>query len=148
MPADWLERYGHRVADLLAARDASTGRLPNCLLPDLARLCEDLEQPPPPGFETLRELIGDFDRPNLTYRVRARRSLADQVHGVIREHPGEGGIVYCLSRKGVEQTSDFLRANGVNARPYHAGLDGEERARRSEERRVGKECRSRWSPYH
>ncbi|MCP3979660.1 MAG: DEAD/DEAH box helicase [bacterium] len=61
LPADWLERYGHRVADLLAARDEATGQLPGCALPDLARLCEELEQPPPPEFEQLRELVGDFE---------------------------------------------------------------------------------------
>ncbi len=58
LPEDWLSRFGDRVADLLAARDAA-GELPRCALPDLARLCEDLEVPPPPAFEALRRLI-DF----------------------------------------------------------------------------------------
>jgi superfamily II DNA or RNA helicase len=59
VPADWLERFGQRVADLLAARSA-TGELPTCALPDLARLCADLEQPPPPGFTGLQALLQDF----------------------------------------------------------------------------------------
>ena len=60
LPREWLEQYGHRVADLLAARDAS-GALPPFALPDLARLCESLEQPQPPEFDALRTLVDDFD---------------------------------------------------------------------------------------
>jgi superfamily II DNA or RNA helicase len=62
LPADWLARYGAQIADLLAAREASqTGALPACVLPDLARLCESLEQPPPAGFERLRALVEGFE---------------------------------------------------------------------------------------
>jgi SNF2 family DNA or RNA helicase len=60
LPADWLERYGHRIADLLAARDAS-GKVPTHSLPDLARLCEDLDYPTPPSLERLIPLLDDFD---------------------------------------------------------------------------------------
>ena len=59
LPREWLDLYGHRVADLLAAR-ASNGTLPQFALPDLARLCESLEQPPPPEFDGLRTLMEDF----------------------------------------------------------------------------------------
>ena len=59
LPVDWLERFGDRVADLLAARNA-TGTLPTSALPDLARLCADLEQPPPPGCAALQALLADF----------------------------------------------------------------------------------------
>ncbi len=59
IPAEWLDRHGHRVADLLAARDEA-GRLPGCALPDLAALCEELGDPPPPGFDRLRALATDF----------------------------------------------------------------------------------------
>ncbi len=59
LPREWLEQFGHRVADLLAARNAS-GVLPQFALPDLARLCESLEQPPPPEFDALRTLVDDF----------------------------------------------------------------------------------------
>ena len=74
-------------------------------------------------------LVGDFDRPNLTYRVRPRRSIADQVLRVIRAHDGEGGIVYCLSRKDVESLSARLLAAGVRCAAYHAGLPAAERTR-------------------
>ena len=59
LPVDWLEKHGRRVADLLAAR-ASDGRLPACALPDLARLCDELGEPAPPGFDRLRALVEDF----------------------------------------------------------------------------------------
>jgi hypothetical protein len=59
LPADWLARYGDRLADLLAARSAA-GALPTSALPDLARLCADLEQPLPPDFAALQALLADF----------------------------------------------------------------------------------------
>ena len=60
LPADWLERHGHRVADLLAARDVA-GKLPPSALPDLAHLCEALDQPPPPAFDALRGVVEGFE---------------------------------------------------------------------------------------
>jgi SNF2-related domain/Helicase conserved C-terminal domain len=59
LPVDWLERFGDRIADLLAARSA-TSTLPTCAVPDLARLCADLEQPPPPGLANLQALLADY----------------------------------------------------------------------------------------
>jgi superfamily II DNA or RNA helicase len=60
LPADWLERFGARVADLLAARGAD-GEVPRCCLPDLTRLCEELDEPPPAGMDDLRALAGSFE---------------------------------------------------------------------------------------
>jgi superfamily II DNA or RNA helicase len=60
LPRDWLERHGHRVADLLAAREPD-GTLPRCILPDLARLCEEMDRPPPPHLEGLRSQLGEFE---------------------------------------------------------------------------------------
>ena len=59
LPRDWLSRFGPLIEDLLAAR-GSDGRLPRSAIPDLARLCEALEQPPPPSFRELGRLVGDF----------------------------------------------------------------------------------------
>jgi SNF2 family DNA or RNA helicase len=73
LPTDWLEKHGRRLADLLAAIDAD-GRLPTCAMPDLARLCEELGEPAPPGFERLRALVGDFaglPEPRLPADLRA-----------------------------------------------------------------------------
>ena len=58
LPRDWFARFGEQVADLLAAREAS-GKLPACILPDLGRLCEELDHPPPKTLEHLRPLLAD-----------------------------------------------------------------------------------------
>lgn len=60
LPLSWLQRFGHHVADLLAAR-AANGALPRALIPDLVRLCDALEQPRPPEFASLRTLLEDFN---------------------------------------------------------------------------------------
>jgi superfamily II DNA or RNA helicase len=60
LPADWLGRFGDRVADLLAARSAD-GTLPTCVLPDLGRLCDELDEPPPPRLERLRPVLESFE---------------------------------------------------------------------------------------
>ncbi len=74
-------------------------------------------------------LVGDFDRPNLFYRVRSRRDLVHEVLAVIHRHAGRAGIVYCLRRKDVEELARDLAREGVRALPYHAGLDSRERSR-------------------
>jgi ATP-dependent DNA helicase RecQ len=67
-------------------------------------------------------LVGNFDRPNLTYRVRPRAELKGQIRDVLARHPREAGIIYCLSRREVEAVAAWLATEGVRARPYHAGL--------------------------
>jgi len=74
-------------------------------------------------------LIGDFDRPNLIYRVKQRLSLDRQLDAVLREHDGQAGIIYCLSRRDVDSLAASLAAKGHRALPYHAGLADDERAR-------------------
>ena len=78
----------------------------------------------PEGFK------GSFFRPNLRLacRKKGEGNTRAEILALVRRHPGECGIVYCLSRKAVEQTTDFLIRNGVHAVPYHAGLADEERA--------------------
>jgi len=75
------------------------------------------------------ELVGSFDRPNLLYRVLPRNSLKKQLQEVLARHKGEGGIIYCTSRREVEALASWLTESGVRARPYHAGLDDRERSR-------------------
>ncbi len=71
-----------------------------------------------------RHFVADFDRPNIRYRIVAKDNPRRQLLDLLRtEHPGDAGIVYCLSRASVERTAEFLTANGVPALPYHAGLD-------------------------
>lgn len=74
--------------------------------------------------------VADFDRPNIQYRIESKQSPQQQLLRFVRtEHDGDAGIVYCLSRRSVEQTAEFLVKNGVPALPYHAGLDAQVRAR-------------------
>lgn len=68
-------------------------------------------------------LVGDFDRPNLVYRMIRANNRMQQVVEIITRHRGESCIVYCISRKEVERTAEVLRQMGFTALPYHAGLD-------------------------
>jgi len=73
--------------------------------------------------------VASFDRPNIQYRIEPKNEPLRQLLALIRtEHPGDAGIVYCLSRASVEKTAEFLVANGIEAVPYHAGLDSRTRA--------------------
>lgn len=74
-------------------------------------------------------LVGTFDRPNLTYRVVPRLEVRAQVADVIRRHDKQAAIVYCLSRKDTERMAEALSAAGINAQPYHAGMNPNERRR-------------------
>ncbi|HEX7087551.1 MAG TPA: ATP-dependent DNA helicase RecQ, partial [Vicinamibacterales bacterium] len=74
------------------------------------------------GLRDPEVLVGPFDRPNLTYRVVPRADARQQIRQVLARHPGEAGIIYCLSRKEVDALADSLRNEGVAALPYHAGL--------------------------
>src|SRR3989440_6353196 len=80
-----------------------------------------------------RVVVSSFDRPNIRYRIvemdDARRQLVDFIRA---EHAGEAGIVYCLSRKKVEETAAFLQSQGIVALAYHAGMDSETRRRHQE----------------
>jgi len=74
--------------------------------------------------------VSSFDRPNIQYRIEPKSQPLAQLLQLIRtEHPGDAGIVYCLSRASVEKAADALVAEGIAALPYHAGLDAATRAR-------------------
>ncbi|HEY6140998.1 MAG TPA: DNA helicase RecQ [Thermoanaerobaculia bacterium] len=74
-------------------------------------------------------LVGDFDRPNLTYRVLPRQDEWTQVLAVIERHKDEAGIIYCTRRRDVDELAEKLRKKGIDAVAYHAGLSQEERRR-------------------
>ncbi|MCC4908487.1 DNA helicase RecQ [Microbacterium sp. cx-59] len=77
-----------------------------------------------------KHFVASFDRPNIQYRIDPKVEPRKQLVGFIRSQPeGSAGIVYALSRKSVEQTAEYLRAQGLDALPYHAGLPAETRAR-------------------
>ena len=83
------------------------------------------------GLSKARLFISSFDRPNIRYRIsqgggRAREQLLRFIRS---EHAGEAGIVYCLSRKRVDEIAEFLASQGLDALPYHAGLANDMRER-------------------
>lgn len=69
-----------------------------------------------------------FNRPNLYYEVRDKSDPKKDIIKFIRQNPGKSGIIYCLSRKKVEELAELLNINGIKAAPYHAGLDAKTRA--------------------
>ncbi len=91
-------------------------------------ILKQLSMSKPAGFK------GSFFRSNLKIgcRKKGEGNTRKEILALVREHAGESGIVYCLSRKSVEQTAAFLRSEGVNALPYHAGLEGSERTSNQE----------------
>lgn len=70
-----------------------------------------------------------FNRPNLYYEVRPKQNVLKEIIKYVRQNTGKSGIIYCLSRKKVEEIAQALKVNGVKAQPYHAGLDAKERAK-------------------
>ncbi|UCD76382.1 MAG: RecQ family ATP-dependent DNA helicase, partial [Phycisphaerales bacterium] len=84
------------------------------------------------GLTDPQVLVGRFDRPNLVYRIIPSVDAYMQVLEVIRRHAGEAVIVYCITRKETEDLAEFLRANGVNAASYHAGMEKEQRSKTQE----------------
>ncbi|MFJ4921605.1 DNA helicase RecQ [Streptomyces sp. NPDC088725] len=80
-------------------------------------------------LQDARHFVASFDRPNIQYRIAPKNEPRKQLLGLLRaEHPGDAGIVYCLSRASVDKTAEFLVKNGIAALPYHAGLDARTRA--------------------
>ncbi|MFK4100946.1 DNA helicase RecQ [Streptomyces sp. NPDC019531] len=81
------------------------------------------------NMPTARHFVASFDRPNIQYRIVPKADPKKQLLTFLREeHSGDAGIVYCLSRKSVDTTAEFLSRNGIEAVPYHAGLDAGTRA--------------------
>jgi ATP-dependent DNA helicase RecQ len=76
-----------------------------------------------------RQFVASFDRPNIQYRIVSKSKPEQQLLELLStEHRGDAGIVYCLSRASTERTAAFLTQNGIEALPYHAGLDAHTRA--------------------
>jgi ATP-dependent DNA helicase RecQ len=75
-------------------------------------------------LENARQFVSSFDRPNIHYRVLPKTNARAQLEAFLEnEHPNDAGIIYCLSRKKVEETAEYLKQRGWDALPYHAGLD-------------------------
>ncbi|MFF4871383.1 DNA helicase RecQ [Streptomyces sp. NPDC000961] len=81
------------------------------------------------GLEDARHFVAGFDRPNIQYRIVPKNNPFKQLLELIKtEHAGDAGVVYCLSRSSVEKTAALLVEQGVDAVPYHAGMDARTRA--------------------
>ena len=81
------------------------------------------------GMPDAKEFKSSFNRPNLYYEVRRKTNDIDKdIIKFIKANPGKSGIIYCLSRKKVEELAEILRANGINASAYHAGMDSSARS--------------------
>lgn len=91
------------------------------------------------GLRNPSVLIGNFDRPNLTYRIFSRVDLMRQVKEVLDRHKDEAGIIYCIRRKDVDTLAAALKEQGYSALPYHAGLASEDR-RRIQDAFAAEEC--------
>ncbi len=81
-------------------------------------------------LENALQFVSSFDRPNIRYQIvekaNGRKQLLDFINA---QHSGDAGIVYCLSRKKVEETAEFLNENGITSLPYHAGMEMQTRSR-------------------
>jgi ATP-dependent DNA helicase RecQ len=81
------------------------------------------------ALDDARVFISSFDRPNIRYTIVDKQDARAQLlHFIREEHDGDAGIVYCLSRKKVDETAAWLKSHGVRALPYHAGMDAAARA--------------------
>lgn len=75
------------------------------------------------NMEAASLYMSSFNRTNLYYEIRAKQDIKKQLIRFVKEQKGKSGIVYCLSRKKVEEIAEFLKVNDINAAPYHAGLE-------------------------
>ena len=82
------------------------------------------------ALEQARQFVSSFDRANIRYRVTQKNNARKQLQAFLEsEHPDDAGIVYCLSRKKVDETAAWLKEHGWDALPYHAGLDAATRSK-------------------
>ncbi len=79
------------------------------------------------GLAEARVFVASFDRPNIRYTIVERDNPRQQLLGFLADHRGEAGIVYCLSRKKVDETASWLNQQGITALPYHAGMEADQR---------------------
>lgn len=80
------------------------------------------------GMQDAKVFKSSFNRPNLYYEIRDKSDPKREIIRFIKHHPNRSGIIYCLSRKKVEELAELLNVNGIKALPYHAGLDAKTRA--------------------
>ena len=129
--AHCVSQWGHdfrpeyRQLTVLHERFPGVPRLALTATADAPTRCEIIERL---ALEDAQQFVSSFDRPNIKYRVAQKANARSQLETFLEsEHPNDAGIVYCLSRRKVEETAEWLQARGWAALPYHAGLDVETR---------------------
>ena len=130
--AHCISQWGHdfrtEYRQLAALRDFLPGiSIHACTATATPRVREDIVRQL--QLRNPQVMVGSFDRPNLTYRIRPRENRKKQLLEEVRRHAGEAVIIYALSRRDTEQISEGLRAEGVSVAHYHAGLSRQERDR-------------------
>ena len=129
--AHCVSQWGHdfrpeyRQLRVLAARFPGVPRIALTATADPDTRDEIVEQL---ALAAARVFVSSFDRPNLLLAVTPKAQPRHQLLHFLTRHRGQAGIVYCLSRKRVDETAEWLRAQGVRALPYHAGMDAAQRS--------------------
>lgn len=131
--AHCVSQWGHDFREeylqlgLLAERYAGVPRIALTATADAHTRADIVERL---QLQQARTFVSSFDRPNIRYTIVEKDNGRAQLLRFLRdEHEGDAGIVYCQSRKKVEETAEWLNAEGLNALPYHAGLDADLRRR-------------------
>ncbi len=130
--AHCVSQWGHdfrpeyRALSVLHERFPSVPRIALTATADAPTRSEIVERL---ALESATRFVSSFDRPNIRYRVTQKNNARQQLQAFLEaEHPDDAGIVYCLSRKKVEETAAWLKEQGWDALPYHAGLDATTRS--------------------
>jgi ATP-dependent DNA helicase RecQ len=131
--AHCVSQWGHdfrpeyRALTVLHERFPSVPRIALTATADAPTRSEIVERL---SLEQARQFVSSFDRPNIRYRITLKDNARKQLQAFLEaEHPDDAGIVYCLSRKKVEETAAWLKEQGWDALPYHAGLDAAVRSK-------------------
>ena len=129
--AHCVSQWGHdfrpeyRQLTILHERFPDVPRITLTATADAATRAEIITQL---NLENAAQFVSSFDRPNIRYHVTQKNNARQQLlHFIETQHPNDAGIVYCLSRKKVEETAEWLQSKGWPALPYHAGLDAKVR---------------------
>ena len=129
--AHCVSQWGHdfrpeyRQLTILHERFPDVPRIALTATADAATRAEIITQL---NLENAAQFVSSFDRPNIRYHVTQKNNARQQLlHFIETQHPNDAGIVYCLSRKKVEETAEWLQSKGWPALPYHAGLDAKVR---------------------